>query len=94
MQQRRAAGADSYMLRRYCPPTRYRAFEICPSEQCRTASIITAKTLPLSITAWRSLARQASASPALRCWKSARRFNCDCFSSSVERASSISLATP
>lgn len=41
----------AYIDRRYCPPTRYRAFEICPSEQWRTASIITAKTLPLSITA-------------------------------------------
>ena len=30
-----------YMLRRYCPPTK--ALLICPSEQCRTASIITAK---------------------------------------------------
>ena len=71
---RRAAGAvrkgyrlrlrprhNFYMLRRYCPPTRYSAFEICPSEQWRTASIITAKTLPLSITAWRSFASEASA---------------------------------
>ena len=31
--QRRTVSADSYMLRRYWPPTSYKAFEICPSEQ-------------------------------------------------------------
>ena len=40
-----------YMLRRYCPPTSYKALEICPSEQQRTASIITAKTFWWTITA-------------------------------------------
>ena len=83
-----------YMLRRYCPPTSYKAFEICPSEQQRTASIITANTFWLSITACFSLARQASDCPALRVWKSLRRGSFYFFSPSVERSSSILLATP
>ena len=39
------------MLRRYCPPTSNSAFVIWPSEQQRTASISTSKTLALAITA-------------------------------------------
>src|SRR5437588_6486120 len=45
----------SYMLRRYWPPTSNSACVICPSEHTRTASISTAKTFSLRITAWRSL---------------------------------------
>ena len=77
------------MLRRYCPPTSNSALVICPSEQTRTVSHQLANTLPLSITACFSLASAAGASPAWRAWNSARRASCDCFSSSVERASSI-----
>src|SRR5436190_2685004 len=40
-----------HMLRRYWPPTSNSALLICPSEQTRTASISTWKTLPLAITA-------------------------------------------
>jgi len=47
----KAVGMPRYMLRRYCPPTSNRALVICPRLQQRTASISTAKTLPLSITA-------------------------------------------
>ena len=39
------------MLRRYCPPTSNSASVIWPSEQQRTASISTSKTLSLAITA-------------------------------------------
>src|SRR5437867_7650588 len=49
----------SYMLRRYWPPTSNRAWVICPSEQTRTASISTAKTFSLRITAWRSRSSMA-----------------------------------
>ena len=38
--------AAAHMLRRYWPPTSNRASVICPSEQTRTASISTPKTLP------------------------------------------------
>lgn len=38
------------MLRRYCPPTSNNALLICPSEQMRTASTSTSKTLPSAIT--------------------------------------------
>jgi hypothetical protein len=62
---------------------------IWPSEQQRTASISTANTLPFSITVcFRRRSSAAGASLAWRFWKSARRLSCDCFSSSVERASS------
>src|SRR3990167_8808023 len=72
----------------YCPPTSNKAFVIWPREQQRTASISTSNTFLLSITAFCRRLSIAGASLACSAWKSARRFNWLCFSSSVERASS------
>jgi len=55
------------MLRRDWPPTAYSALLIWPSEQLRTASISTAKTLPLSITACLSFSSMAGAVNGLYC---------------------------
>jgi len=55
------------------------ACEICPSEQCCTASIKAAKMLsPFSAAAW-SRSSAASASSRWRAWKSARRSSWLCF---------------
>src|SRR5262245_40104072 len=85
--------AYRYMLRRYCPPTSNSACVICPSEQTRTASISTSNTFRFSITACCSRFSIAGEAPAFPPWNSARRLSCDCFSSSVDRISSIFSGT-
>lgn len=59
-------GGRRHMLRRYCPPTSNSAFVICPRLHTRTASISTANTLPLSMTACCRRFSMAGASPACR----------------------------
>ena len=84
------------MLRRYWPPTSNSASVIWPSEQTRTASISTSNTLPLAMTVSFSRCSIAGASAAWRAWNSASRRSWLCFSSSVERCSSmgVSVASP
>ncbi len=82
-----------YMLRRYWPPTSNSALVIWPSEQMRTASISTSKTLSPLAAACLRRSSMAGASLAWRLWKALRRFSCDFFSFSVERASS-SVVSP
>jgi len=55
-----------HMFRRYCPPTSNSVSLIWPSEQTRTASIRTANTFSLRITAWRRRSRMAGASDSWR----------------------------
>ena len=61
--------ADSYMLRRYSPPTSYSAEEICPSELLFTVSISSAKVLPRSRATACRLSSALSLSPACVAWK-------------------------
>ena len=60
---------------------------IWPSEQQRTASISTAKTLSLAMTARRRRSSIAGAASAWRAWKARRRSSWLCFSCSEERCS-------
>ena len=65
----RARGARPHMFRRDCPPTSYRAREICPSEQTLTDSMSSANTLPPLAAASCSFFKAAGEPAALRAWK-------------------------
>jgi hypothetical protein len=66
-------GPKRHMFRRYWPPASNKVSLIWPNEQQRTASISTANTFSLRITAWRSLSRNFGASSAWAFWKARSR---------------------
>ena len=79
-----------HMLRRYCPPTSNSALVICPSEHTRTVRIKLGEDVAVvDHDLLQPRERRGRFARRAAAWKSASRCNCDSFSSSVERASSI-----
>src|SRR5277367_6940352 len=76
-----------YTLRRYCPPTQYKAREIWPSDATLTASSSEPKTLPPAPATPCSCLSAADVCAALRRSKACTASTWSCFSSSVERIS-------